>query len=84
MVAGSKKSQDVSDHDYWVLKLNPDGTIGFKPDSGAVARDTFVQIAITSATTISTSATVTPTEVIPLDTQADVEDTNCTVEQQTP
>jgi hypothetical protein len=84
VVAGSKKSLDVSDHDYWILKLNPNGTIGFNPDSGASARDTFVQIAKTWATSKSTLATVTPTEVIPMDTQAVVEDTHCTVEQQTP
>lgn len=78
IVAGTTASFGAGGEDFWVLKLNPDGTV---PPLGA---DTFVSPADTNATVIDTSASVSDTSATVTDTNALVTDTNATVMQQAP
>jgi uncharacterized delta-60 repeat protein/uncharacterized repeat protein (TIGR02543 family) len=85
IVAGETRSFGAGNfYDFWVLKLNGDGTILFNPASGAsvtdtttVPVDTNCPITNTAVTGVNTSATIT-------NTSATVTDTNATIEQQAP
>jgi len=83
-VVGNTASFGAENYNIWVLKLDSDGFVLFRPSSPAkmitttaTATDTSADIATTSATVITTTATVTPTT-------ADATDTTATVSSQAP
>jgi uncharacterized delta-60 repeat protein len=84
VVAGQTSSFGAGSEDFWVLKLNSDGTIAFNPASGAYVTDTNAFPTNTSASAADTTATVTDTSATVTDTNATVTDTNATIEQQAP
>jgi uncharacterized delta-60 repeat protein len=84
IVAGYTDSFVTSSYDFWVLKLNSDGTIPFNPASGAQTADTNAVPVDTNCTVTDTTAIVTDTSATVMDTNATVVDTNATVEQQAP
>ena len=85
IVAGETYSFGVGYYpDFWLLKLNSDGTIAFNPASGAQMADTNAVPVDTSATVADTTATVTNTSATVTDTNATVVDTDATIEQQAP
>jgi uncharacterized delta-60 repeat protein len=84
VVAGDTTSFGAGGEDFWVLKLDSDGTILFNPASGAQMADTNATVATTSATVATTTVTGATTSATVTTTSAPVIDTNATVEQQAP
>jgi uncharacterized delta-60 repeat protein len=84
IVAGFTASFGAGSGDFWVLKLNSDGTIPFNPASGAQMIDTSVVPANTSATVTNTAVTGVNTSATVTNTSATVTDTNATIVQQAP
>jgi uncharacterized delta-60 repeat protein len=84
VVAGHTNSFGAGLTDFWVLKLNSDGTIPFNPASGAQMIDTSVVPANTSATVTNTAVTGVNTSATVTNTSATVTDTDATIYQQAP
>jgi uncharacterized delta-60 repeat protein len=83
IVAGYTESFGSGGRDFWVLKLNSNGTIAFDQASGAQVVSTSVTPADTSASVVAdTTATEADTSASVTDTKATVVDTNATVRQQ--
>ena len=68
--------------DAWLLKVNPDGSIEFSVESGAVLLDTDANIQATNATRESTQAVVSDTNIVPIDTTGTVTPTRCNIRYQ--
>lgn len=84
VLAGGKTSSGSGDYEYWVLKLNQDGTIDFNPSSGAEVRDIQSEVTNTSFSHIITWSNQIPTTVGVSQSLAKITKTQCTVEQQAP
>jgi uncharacterized delta-60 repeat protein len=82
IVAGYTFSFGAGGYDFWVLKLNPDGSIdpSCSPDLGAdstaIPASTSVTPATSTATVVDSAATITDTSVTPADSSATVQ-TQC-------
>jgi uncharacterized delta-60 repeat protein len=84
IAAGCTEGLGAGYDDFWVLKLNSDGTIPFNSGSSAWAVNTGAVPANTSAVVADTSVTGADTTVTATDTTATVAPTDCTVVQQAP
>jgi uncharacterized delta-60 repeat protein len=84
ILAGSADSFGAGLCDFWVLKLDSDGTISFDLASGAYVIDTDAVPADTSVSAADTTETAAITSATMVNTSAAVADTNATVMQQTP
>jgi hypothetical protein len=70
--------------DYWVVKLNSDGTVAFNSASGERVTDTHVVPVNTHATVIDVGPAALNTSATVADTNLVVTDTNAQIEQQAP
>lgn len=83
-LAGSKTSSGSSDYEYWVLKLNQDGTIDFNPSSGAEVRDIQSKVTNTSFSHIITWSNPITTKAGVSSSLMVITNTQCIKEQQAP
>jgi uncharacterized delta-60 repeat protein len=84
IVAGYTYSFGAGGYDFWVLRLDSDGTVSFNPASDAYMADTYVFPTTTSALGTNTAATVADTSATVADTNASVNNTHATIERQAP
>ncbi len=84
IVAGYTDSFGAGDTDAWVLRLPADGSVSFKPSSGASSASTSVNPANSSATINNTAITGADTVLAPGTSTATPSSTNAYITEQAP
>lgn len=82
IVAGFTNSFGAGNYDFWILKLDPDGSINFNPLSGASTTNTNATVTNTNCAVTNTNATVANTNATVTNTTGTVTNTNAIVNQQ--